>query len=44
MRILIAGAVDVAPEKREQALKEAKQLIDAALAEKVASNIPGRPT
>lgn len=34
MRIVIAGAVDVAPEKREAALKGAKPLIDAALAEK----------
>lgn len=34
MRIVIAGAVDVAPEKRETALKGAKPLIDAALAEK----------
>jgi len=33
MRIVIAGAVDVAPEKREAALKGAKPLIDAALAE-----------
>ena len=34
MRIVIAGAVDVPPEKREKALKEARPLIEAALAEK----------
>lgn len=33
MRIVIAGAVDVAPEKREAALKDAQPLIEAALAE-----------
>lgn len=50
MHILIAGAVDVAPERREQALKDAKPLIDAALAEKgcveyswtADVNLPGR--
>ena len=33
-RIVIAGKVDVAPEKREAALKDARPLIEAALAEK----------
>jgi quinol monooxygenase YgiN len=33
MRIVIAGAVDVAPEKRELTLKDARPLIEAALAE-----------
>ncbi|HEY7979421.1 MAG TPA: antibiotic biosynthesis monooxygenase [Rhizomicrobium sp.] len=33
MRIVVAGAVDVAPEKREQALKGARPLIEQALAE-----------
>lgn len=33
MRIVIAGAVDVAPEKRERALKDARPFIEQALAE-----------
>lgn len=33
MRIVIAGAVDVAPENRERALKDARPLIEQALAE-----------
>ena len=33
-RIVIAGTVDVPPEKREAALKDAQPLIEAALAEK----------
>ena len=32
-KIVIAGTVDVSPEKRDQALLDAKPLIDAALAE-----------
>jgi quinol monooxygenase YgiN len=34
MRILIAGAVDVPADKRDQALRDARPLIEAALAEK----------
>ncbi len=34
MRILIAGSIDVAPDKREAGLRDAKPFIDAALAEK----------
>lgn len=33
-RIVIAGQIDVAPEKRDAVLRDARALIDAALAEK----------
>ena len=32
-KVVVAGTVDVAPEKREQAIRSAKALIDEALAE-----------